>query len=80
MRKSYALLTELGRAVAPYAGAWRTDSGKSRRKEMIQMVRKETCPACKGNRWVTLKDSAGRDIHRKCPQCGGQGFKVRLTR
>ncbi|HEY5471963.1 MAG TPA: hypothetical protein VIK32_02105 [Candidatus Limnocylindrales bacterium] len=47
---------------------------------MIQMVRKETCPACKGNRWVTLKDSAGRDIHRKCPQCGGQGFKVRLTR
>ena len=48
-------------------------------REMIEMVRKETCPTCKGNRWVTVKDPAGRDVHRKCPQCGGQGFKLRLT-
>jgi len=44
------------------------------------MVTKETCPACKGNRWVTVKDSGGRDLHKKCPHCGGQGFKVKLTR
>jgi DnaJ-class molecular chaperone len=47
-------------------------------EEMIEMVRKETCPACKGNRWVTLKDTQGRDLHRKCPVCGGQGYKIRL--
>jgi excinuclease UvrABC ATPase subunit len=46
---------------------------------MIEMVRKETCPACKGNRWVTVKDSSGSDVHRKCPACGGQGFKIRVT-
>ena len=47
-------------------------------QEMIAVVRKETCPACKGDRWVTLKDAAGREVHKKCPSCGGQGFKIRL--
>lgn len=44
------------------------------------MVRKETCPSCKGDRWVTVKDSVGRNVHKKCPSCGGQGYKVRLGR
>jgi DnaJ-class molecular chaperone len=47
---------------------------------MIDMVRKETCPECKGNRWVTVKDTAGANLHKKCPHCGGQGFKIKLTR
>ena len=42
------------------------------------MVRKETCPSCKGNRWVTVRDAAGRDVHKKCPACGGQGFKLQV--
>jgi excinuclease UvrABC ATPase subunit len=44
------------------------------------MVRKETCPACKGDRWVSVKDSAGRNVHKKCPSCGGQGYKITLQR
>jgi excinuclease UvrABC ATPase subunit len=47
---------------------------------MTLMVRKETCPACKGNRWLTVKDTSGRDVHRKCPTCGGQGYKISVQR
>ena len=43
------------------------------------MVRKETCTECKGNRWVTVKGTGGKDVHRKCPNCGGQGYKVRIV-
>jgi excinuclease UvrABC ATPase subunit len=49
-------------------------------KEMNDMVHKETCPACRGNRWITVKDSTGHDVHKKCPQCGGQGYKVHIKR
>ncbi len=31
------------------------------------MVSKSTCPACKGNRYVKVKDSAGHDVNKKCP-------------
>lgn len=44
------------------------------------MVSKSTCPACKGNRYVRVKDSAGRDIDKKCPHCAGRGFKVMVQR
>jgi len=44
------------------------------------MVSKKTCPACKGNRYVAVKDSAGHDLHKKCPECAGRGFKVTVTR
>ena len=45
------------------------------------MVRKETCPRCKGNRWVKVTPPApGKDEqHAKCPECGGQGFKIRMV-
>jgi excinuclease UvrABC ATPase subunit len=49
-------------------------------EEMVLMVSKSTCPACKGNRYVTVKDSGGRDLHKKCPECGGRGFKVTVQR
>lgn len=45
------------------------------------MVSRETCPHCKGNRYVSVEKSpkdTGRWI--KCPTCGGQGYKVRLTK
>ncbi len=49
-------------------------------EEMILMVSKCTCPACNGNRYVTVKDATGRDVHKKCPQCAGRGFKVTVRR
>jgi hypothetical protein len=73
----YAFLSNLGTPIALWVVATR-NSNVNAPKEMIGMVRKETCPACKGNRWMTIKDGAGRDIHRKCPVCGGQGYKIRL--
>jgi DnaJ-class molecular chaperone len=47
---------------------------------MVLMVTKSTCPACKGNRYVTVKNTDGRDINKKCPDCGGRGFKVTVHR
>jgi len=47
---------------------------------MIGMIRKETCPACKGNRYITVQAAAGHNVHKKCPACGGNGFTVRLHR
>lgn len=44
------------------------------------MVHKEPCPACKGNRYVTVQSTAGQQVHKKCPKCGGNGFTVRLHR
>lgn len=47
---------------------------------MIGMLRKETCAACNGNRYVTVKSTGGQHVHKKCPSCGGVGFKVRVQR
>ena len=49
-------------------------------EELSVMVNKSACPSCKGNRYVKVKDSAGRDLHKKCPECGGRGFKVSVHR
>jgi DnaJ-class molecular chaperone len=43
------------------------------------MVRKETCPRCKGNRWVKVAQAPGKEQNAKCPECGGQGFKIRVV-
>jgi len=42
------------------------------------MVTRTTCPACKGNKYVTVTLSDGRRDHRRCPECGGAGYKVRI--
>ena len=44
------------------------------------MVRKETCPDCKGNRFVKVDLPAGRTEFRKCASCHGNGFRVRIVR
>ena len=44
------------------------------------MVRKENCDHCKGNRYLALRTSDGRDMWKKCPHCGGQGYKIRIVR
>lgn len=42
------------------------------------MVKKETCPKCKGNKYVTITRADGSSRHIKCPDCNGAGYKVRL--
>lgn len=42
------------------------------------MVRKETCPHCKGNRIISVTKSTGATGQVKCPSCSGQGYRVRL--
>ncbi len=43
------------------------------------MVRREICPQCKGNRFITVTRSPQKDAWIKCPSCGGQGYRVRLS-
>jgi len=43
------------------------------------MVRKETCPNCKGNRYLEVKAPTGKQAHVRCPHCGGTGYKVRVV-
>jgi DnaJ-class molecular chaperone len=45
-----------------------------------EMVRKETCPNCKGNRYIVVTAPTGKDSHVRCPHCGGTGYKVRVVR
>jgi len=49
-------------------------------EEMVQMMHKEPCPACKGNRYVTVQATSGQRVNKKCPKCGGNGYTVRLER
>ncbi|GAB4277542.1 MAG: hypothetical protein Kow0056_09090 [Coriobacteriia bacterium] len=44
------------------------------------MVRRETCPNCKGNRYVRVERRPGDGEYRKCPSCNGTGYKVRLLK
>lgn len=43
------------------------------------MVKKETCPHCKGDKIVRVTASDGRMKMRACPECGGQGYKVKMV-
>lgn len=42
------------------------------------MVRKETCPVCKGNKVVKIERPEGT-THRSCPGCNGNGYKVSVV-
>lgn len=43
------------------------------------MVRKETCPECRGNRYVRVERPGGETANRKCPCCDGNGFRIRVS-
>ncbi len=43
------------------------------------MVRKETCPQCRGNKYISVTRPDAKEAWIKCPSCAGQGYKVRLA-
>lgn len=42
------------------------------------MVQKQTCPRCRGDRYVKIEKSEGAK-HVKCPECSGAGYKVQVV-
>lgn len=47
-------------------------------QEAIHVVRKETCPNCKGNRYIEIAPTKGGKSLVRCPHCGGVGYCVRM--
>jgi DnaJ-class molecular chaperone len=43
------------------------------------MVRKETCPVCKGNRVISVEPRPGAKEWRQCMGCNGTGYLVRIA-
>lgn len=43
------------------------------------MVRKETCPVCRGNKVISVESRAGAGNWRPCHGCNGAGYRVRVT-
>lgn len=43
------------------------------------MVSRIICPACKGNKYVSVTRADGTRDHRRCPACNGVGYKVRVV-
>jgi DnaJ-class molecular chaperone len=43
------------------------------------MVRKETCPVCKGNKYISITRPEGTPSYRQCPACNGCGYRIRIT-
>jgi hypothetical protein len=46
-------------------------------KEEVTVLAKETCPKCKGQRYVKVQLPKGQADFRKCPDCNGVGYKIR---
>lgn len=45
------------------------------------MVHKEVCTRCKGNRFVNTDGAApAKRVWIKCPECSGQGYKIRVVK
>lgn len=43
------------------------------------MVRKETCPVCKGNKVIEVEPRPGSKDWRTCNGCNGSGYQVRMV-
>ena len=43
------------------------------------MVKKETCPVCKGNKVVSVERQDGTKDWRQCHGCNGSGYQVRVV-
>lgn len=48
--------------------------------EVTTVVHKQTCPQCKGNRVIMVKGPKEKPVAVKCPSCGGQGYKISISR
>lgn len=42
------------------------------------MVKRETCPVCRGNKFVSVERRPGAFEWKACPGCNGTGFQVRI--
>lgn len=42
------------------------------------MVKRETCPVCRGNKVVSVERRPGACEWKSCPGCNGTGFQVRI--
>ena len=45
----------------------------------VGVVKKETCPVCKGNKVVSVERQSGAKEWRPCHGCNGTGYTVRLV-
>jgi len=43
------------------------------------MVVKQTCPRCRGDRYVKVDKPPQGAKHLKCPECNGAGYKVQVV-
>ncbi|MDO8847052.1 MAG: hypothetical protein Q7W51_01510 [Coriobacteriia bacterium] len=43
------------------------------------MVKRETCPICKGNKVVESAAVSGSKDWRKCHACNGAGYQIRVV-
>ncbi len=43
------------------------------------MVKKETCPACKGNKVVAAASPNGAKDWRTCNECHGSGYHIKVV-
>jgi DnaJ-class molecular chaperone len=43
------------------------------------MVKKETCPVCKGNKYVEVQAQPGSKDWRPCHGCNGSGYHIRVV-
>lgn len=43
------------------------------------MVKKETCPVCKGNKFVEIERKPGSKDWRACHECNGSGYRIKVS-
>lgn len=46
---------------------------------MPSVVKKETCPACKGNKVVATESRSGTRDWRTCSECHGSGYHIKVV-
>jgi DnaJ-class molecular chaperone len=43
------------------------------------VVMKETCPVCKGNKYVAIERKTGSKDWRPCHGCNGSGYRIKVS-
>lgn len=52
---------------------------RSASEEVPWMVKKETCPVCKGNKVVAAESRNGTKDWRACNECHGSGYQIKVV-